>query len=182
MTTTTKPTTAEELFAMGDIGRCELIRGEIRHMSPAGFQHGTISQRLARSISSHVERNHLGEVTAAETGFTIARNPDTVRAPDVGFVSARRLPTSPVTGFFPGAPDLAVEVISPSDTASEVALKVEEWLAAGTTSVWVVDPKSRSIVVHRGGIEAFHYRMGDTLRSEPTLPGFELEVRSLFES
>src|SRR5438105_2494196 len=123
MSTITKPITADELFAMGDIGRCELVKGEIIHMAPAGAEHGGVAADLLFIIKKHVDANHLGKVFAAETGFTIARNPDSTRAPDVGFVRRDRLPTSPRRGFFDGAPDLAVEVVSPSDTHSDLATK-----------------------------------------------------------
>jgi Uma2 family endonuclease len=182
MTTTTKSITAEELLAMGDIGRCELLKGEIHHMPPAGAEHGSVALELAYRIKIHVEAHKFGEVFAAETGFIIARGPDTVRAPDVGFVGGDRLPLGRVKGYFPGPPDLAVEVVSPNDTASEVATKVDEWLSAGAILTWVVDPASRTIVVHRAGTQAFRYRAIDTLTDEPTLPGFTLELRSIFKS
>lgn len=181
MSTTTKIITADELFAMGDIGRCELIQGEIIHMAPAGAEHGDIANNLAVLISVHTKNRRLGKVFAAETGFIIARNPDTVRAPDVAFLRADRIPNRFTEGYFPGAPDLAVEVVSPNDTASEVAIKVAEWLAAGVTSVWVVDPAPKSIVIYRGGNEAHHYQINDRIVDEPMLPGFEMDVRAAFE-
>lgn len=141
--------TAEELLRAGDIGRCELVRGELRMMSPAGFRHGRIAQHLAMVIANFVYENDLGEVTAAETGFIIARSPDTVRAPDVGFVRKERLAEAPERGFFPGAPDVAVEVLSPDDRASEVLAKVRDWLSGGAAQVWVVDPEKRTLSVYR---------------------------------
>src|SRR5688572_23097283 len=104
--TTTKPITAEELFAMGDIGRCELVRGEIVKMPPAGAEHGDVAGEAFGRLWSFVRQHKLGKVYAAETGFIIARDPDTTRAADVAFVRADRVPPAPVRGFFPGAPDL----------------------------------------------------------------------------
>src|SRR4051812_24414815 len=118
-TQATKPVTEEELFAMGDIGRCELVHGEIIHMAPAGAEHGGIVGEIHGRIWAHVRQNGLGKVYAAETGFTIARNPDTTRAPDVAFVRHERVPKTPRRGFFDGPPDLAIEVVSPGDSHSD---------------------------------------------------------------
>lgn len=144
--------TAEELLAAGDIGPCELVQGELVMMSPAGFEHGVITQRIAAFLHAYVSARRLGVVTAAETGFVLARSPDTVRAPDVGFVAESRLPRGSAKGFFEGAPDLAVEVLSPSDTRdqaarSRAAAKIGDWLAAGCQEVWCVDPASRTATV-----------------------------------
>jgi len=181
-TQATKPVTAEELFAMGDIGRCELIRGEIVHLAPAGAEHGDVAGELLGMIWSFVRKHQLGKVYAAETGFTIARNPDTTRAPDVAFVRNDRVPVKPRRGFFEGAPDLAVEVVSPGDSHSQIVAKVNEWLAGGTTSVWVVDPPNRTIVVYRANNQVKRYGPADVLNDEPTLPGFTLRINELFVS
>jgi Uma2 family endonuclease len=180
MTTITKSITAEELFDMGDIGPCELIKGEILYMAPAGAEHGDLAAELLLRVKMHVDANRLGKVFSTDTGFTIARNPDTVRAPDVAFVRKDRLPPGRVRGFFPGAPDLAVEVVSPSDRLSDLTGKVDEWLAAGATSVWVVDPPNRTIVVCRAGKQVLRYSNSDELHDEPTLPGFSLKLAGLF--
>ena len=149
--------TADDLLAAGDIGRCELVRGELLMMSPAGFEHGVITQRIAAFlygyVSGYVSGRRLGVVTAAETGFVLARSPDTVRAPDVAFVAESRLPHGRTVGYFEGAPDLAIEVLSPSETRDEAARaraigKISDWLAAGCVEVWSVDPASRTVTVH----------------------------------
>jgi len=149
--------TADDLLAAGDIGRCELVRGELLMMSPAGFEHGVITQRIAAFLHGYVSGNvsgrRLGVVTAAETGFVLARSPDTVRAPDVAFVAESRLPHGRTVGYFEGAPDLAIEVLSPSDIRDEAARaraigKISDWLAAGCVEVWGVDPASRTVTVH----------------------------------
>lgn len=145
--------TAEELLAAGDIGPCELVQGELVMMSPAGFEHGVVTQRIAAFLHAYVSARRLGVVTAAETGFLLARSPDTVRAPDAAFVTESRLPRGSATGFFEGAPDLAVEVLSPTDTRDQAArsratAKIADWLAAGCLEVWCADPASRTVTVH----------------------------------
>src|SRR5437660_1457908 len=104
--TPTKLVTAEELLAMGDIGRCELIRGEIIQMAPAGAEHGDVAAQILFVIARHAKAHDLGKVYAAETGFTIARNPDTTRAPDVAFVRKDRVAATPRRSYFEGPPDL----------------------------------------------------------------------------
>lgn len=171
-------TTAEELLRAGDIGRCELVRGELHMMIPPGARHGVITVNLTAPIANHVKANGLGTVLAAETGFCLARDPDTVRAPDVAFVRTDR--PKPDRGYYPGAPDLAVEVLSPDDRPGYVRDKVAEWLEAGAHAVWVVDPRTRTVVIHESGGEPREYGEADTLPGGDVLPGFELAVREVF--
>ena len=172
-------TTAAQLLRAGDIGRCELVRGELRMMIPPGFQHGRITIKLTRPIVNHVEAHGLGIVVAAETGFVLSRDPDTVRALDVAFVRAERGP-GPERGYFPGAPDLAVEVLSPDDRPGYVCEKVAEWLEAGTRAVWVVDPRVRTVTVHTPAENPRVLREAEILDGGAVLPGFELAVRDIF--
>ncbi len=177
-------TTAEQLLAAGDVGRCELVQGELIMMSPAGFDHGRIAINLAVLLDRFVRENRLGVIAAAETGFIISRNPDTVRAPDVAFVRKERLRDAPKRGFFPGAPDLAVEVLSPDDTAAEVLAKVNDWLAAGTSQVWLVDPAHRTISIYRGrgGEESVSiFGKDDAITASEPLAGFSLKVADAFD-
>jgi Uma2 family endonuclease len=176
-----KQITADELLAMGDVGRCELIDGEIIHMAPAGAQHGSVTMEIAVRIQGFVSAKKLGKVYAAETGFTIKRNPDTVRAADVAFIQSAHLPDADHVGFIPGSPDLAIEVCSPSDRWSEVLAKIDQWLAAGATSVWVIDPPSKSIEIYRRDSQSIRYHVGQKITDEPTLPGFELSVEDIFK-
>src|SRR4051812_16549369 len=129
--------TAADLLRMPDNGwRYELVRGELRKMTPAGGPHGRIAARLASRLDQYVEAHDLGFVYAAETGFLIATQPDTVRAPDVAFVSADHADADDDDeGFVNGAPDLVAEVVSPSDTYAAVEEKAFAWLAAGTRMV-----------------------------------------------
>lgn len=130
--------------------RTELVRGELIVMAPAGGRHGQTAHKVALLVGNHVLERNLGRVFAAETGFLLRRDPDTVRAPDVAFVAAERLRIEDIpAGFLEMAPDLAVEVTSPGDSGVAVRNKETDWLAAGTRLVWVVSPESRSIIVHR---------------------------------
>ena len=173
-------TTAEQLLRAGDIGRCELVRGELRMMIPPAYEHGRITFRLGYRLGAYVEPRQLGTILAAETGFLLSRDPDTVRAPDVAFVRAEREP-GPIRGYFPGAPDLAVEVLSPDDRPGSVREKVAEWLAAGSLAVWVVDPRERTITVHEPNRRPHVLSASDRLRGGEVLLGFELAVGEIFD-
>jgi Uma2 family endonuclease len=172
--------TAEQLFALGDIGPCELIRGELRSKTPTGYDHGWISGNIVWALHSFVKSRRLGRVLASEAGFLISRDPDTVRAPDVAFVRAERDPPGGLKEFFPGAPDLAVEVLSPDDLASDVNAKVQEWLDAGTVAVLVVDPQTRTVAVHRQPREVKFLGRDDLLTITDLLPEFSLPVKEIF--
>jgi len=118
MSATRELMTAQQLIETPGLGRCELIRGELVMMTPAGYEHGLIAGRIHLRLAPFVEQHGLGEVTAAEVGFQISQNPDTVRAPDVAFVCRERTPRTRLRGYFQGPPDLAVEVVSPDDRPS----------------------------------------------------------------
>jgi Uma2 family endonuclease len=123
----------------------------------------------------------LGRTFAAETGFLLKRNPDTVRAPDFAFIASTNLPASdPAEAFWPGAPDLAIEVVSPGDSTSEVTEKVDDWFAAGCVSVWVVDPKLKTVTIHRTLTDFEIRTIGEVLVGDPVVPGFSRPVDELF--
>jgi Uma2 family endonuclease len=174
--------TAAELLQMPEDGiRRELVRGELREMAPAGNVHGRIAMRLAWRLAQYVEAHQLGVVYAAETGFRLATNPDTVRAADVAFVSQRRVDeVGDVEGYWPGAPDLAVEVISPNDTYTAVEEKVAEWLGAGARSVWVVNPRMRTVAVYRTRTDVSVLTDQDVLSGGDVLAGWEARVADIF--
>jgi Uma2 family endonuclease len=180
MATVQHITTAEELLQTPGLGRCELVHGELIMMSPAGCEHGRIVSRINARIERYVEKHKLGIVTGAETGFRIGRDPDTVLAPDVAFIRADRLTAEPMPGFFPGAPDLAVEVLSPGDRAGEVLAKVQNWLDAGCRAVWVADPATHTVSAFRAGNETVFYETTGELTDEDILPGFKLSVARVF--
>lgn len=174
--------TADELLAMGDIGRCELLYGELVMMSPAGFGHGEVAGNLFGLLWNFVTTHELGSVVTAEAGFIVQTEPDVVRAPDVAFVRKGRRPKKSLRGFFPGVPDLAVEVISPNDTRREVAEKVNMWLAHGTTSVWVADPEAMTITIHRTGQKPIRLSRKDAIRDEPLFPGLVIPLSNIFRN
>lgn len=159
--------------------RSELVRGVMVVREPAGYRHGEIAARLTKILMDHVDHHALGRVLAAETGFVLATDPDTVRAPDVAFVKRERLPDPSPVGFATFAPDLVVEVLSPNDRPGEVLAKVADWLTAGTALVWVVDPERRRARVYRAdGSEGLVPEDGP-LDGEDLLPGFSCQLASL---
>lgn len=172
--------TADELLKMGDIGRCELLHGELIMMSPAGAEHGVVAARLGAILYNFVDAAGLGVVFAAETGFKLDADPDTVRAPDASFVRIDRVKDGITKKFFSGAPDLAVEVRSPDDSRREVIEKVNYWLAKGTISVWVADPKIMDITIYQTGKDPVVFGRDQTLQDEAALPGFSLPVASVY--
>jgi Uma2 family endonuclease len=174
--------TAEEFFSMPDDGnRYELVQGRLVCMAAAGGLHGKIASRVDHRLRDFIEAHGLGEVCTAETGFRLAQNPDTVRAPDVAFVARARIPAAGVPeGFWPFAPDLAVEVVSPSDRFDEVMSKVQEYLNAGTRLVWVLHPRTQTVMVYHATGEAQLLRGQDELSGADVLPGFRCRGDELF--
>jgi Uma2 family endonuclease len=174
--------TAKEFYLLPDDGkRYELVRGALVCMAATGGQHGIIASRLDHRLRSFVEAHDLGEVCAAETGFRLTENPDTVRAPDVSFIARDRVATHGVPeGYWPFAPDLAVEVISPSDRFDEVLTKVQEYLRAGTRLVWVFHPRTKTVTVYRANSEVQLLQGHDELSGEDVVPGFHCRVMEFF--
>ena len=172
--------TAEQLLTHPAPGRHELVRGELRSMSPAGKWHGAVAMQVGARLTNFVEEHDLGMVFAAETGFVLARNPDTVLAPDVSFVRKDRLADVTERGFFEGPADLAVEVLSPDDTKTKVREKVACWLEHGTRLVWVVDPRTRRATVHHADHAARALDAADVLDGEDVVPGLRLPVADLW--
>lgn len=180
--TTTQAFTAEQLFRMPkDSFRYELVEGVLKKMSPAGSKHGQVAATLTMLLGQHIKAHKLGIFFAAETGFKIASSPDTVIAPDVSFVRQAEVDRLGETEkFWPGAPDLAVEVVSPGDTAREVRDKVAMWLAAGARMVWVVRAKERTISVHRAQTDTLVLTGDDVLDGSDVVPGFNCTVAEVF--
>ncbi len=179
---TTRLITAEDLFRMEEgTDRLELIRGELRRMPPAGGEHGEIGQDLAGHLWLHVRTYRLGKVYSADTGFVIERGPDTVLAPDIAYIRADRLPPKEArAGFLPIPPDLAVEVLSPSERAGAIAAKVALYLGAGVRLVWLIRPRTRTIEVHHADGTHRILRLSDELDGGDVVPGFQLPVAELF--
>jgi Uma2 family endonuclease len=173
--------TAEDLFWFPNDGkRQELVKGELREMPPASGRHGIYGGGLQAYLGYYVLTQKLGKIFLAETGFTITRAPDTVRAPDIAFVSTNRLPDPLPDGYFELAPDLAVEVVSPNDTKREVREKVNDWLDAGVRLIWVVDYQKRTITEHRSRQRVRVLTEEDTLDGGDVVPGFSMPVREVF--
>jgi Uma2 family endonuclease len=161
-------------------GRSELVAGTLVREPPPGERHGGIAAQVATLLLPFVRERGLGWVFV-ETGYVLARDPDTVRGPDVSFVSARRLATAARRGpYLVGAPDLAVEVVSPDDTWQKVGAKVAEYLAAGAQAVWVIDPRHQTVTTHLRGRRPMTLGREEILHGEPYLPGLSLAVADLF--
>ncbi len=182
MITSAKPITAEQFALMPDDGkRHELVAGELVVTPPPMPAHGESQAKTGSILLGFVRPRKLGRVFT-ETGFVISTDPDTVRAPDVAFVAADRLPESRLPrGYFRFAPDIAVEVVSPSDTASGIRSRVRMWLEAGCRLVWVVYPASRSVTVYRSMSDVTMLESDDVLDGAPVFDGFGVSVSDLFE-
>ena len=187
MTSTTSPTdarpiTGEELAELPNLGPCELVLGRIVPMSPAGGEHGRVEANFCEAIRSFVRPRRLGKVLVGEVGIFTRRDPDTVRGADVAFISNERYERlESKRGFLKVAPDLVVEVLSPHDSAAEVAQKLREYFAVGVRLVWVADPEAKAVRAYRSLTDVRELRESDRLSGDDLLPGFEAEVRTLFE-
>ena len=177
---TTKLVTSDEFLEMEEPQRGELIRGRVVEMVAPGGTHGRLAMRLARFIGNYAEEHALGEVFAAETGFVLERNPDTVRCPDVAFIARGRLAEAMTDKHIPIPPDLVVEVNSPNDRAGEVLAKVRWWLSRGVRLVWVVDPESETVMAYLPDGAVRLVRREETLDGGDVLPGFEVALGRLF--
>ena len=172
--------TAEELERLEIPGKVtELIRGQLIVREPPGTRQGRIAMTLGYFLTDFVRREQLGAVFAQDTGFKIESDPDTVRAPDVAFLSAARLGAVGRRGYAAVAPDLAAEVASPDDRPGEVLSKVGAWLSAGTKLVWVVDPDRAEVRVYRPDGSATIIHGDGSLDGEDVLPGFTCSVREI---
>jgi len=168
--------------------RFELVRGQLVVREPASFRHGDVALRLGIAIGNHLAQEQQangwvtkrGRLATLDPGFTLARKPDTVRAPDLAYVSRERYPGRMPEGFPEFAPDLAVEVRSPRDRAGAVMAKVGEWLDAGTLLVWSVDAEREQVVVYRADGSVTVLNAHDTLLGDAVLPGFAMPLASLF--
>jgi len=174
--------TADELLALPDDSRRhELVAGFVVSEPPASFRHGDIAAEVFTRLIEFMKRKDLGRVVSTETGFLLGHDPDTVRAPDVAFVSRSRIERAGAfRGFFPGPPDLAVEVLSPSERPADVHAKIGDYLAAGARLVWVIDPARRQVRVHRSLLQPSILDETAMLEGDNVLPGFSVRVARLF--
>jgi Uma2 family endonuclease len=174
--------TANELLALENLGKStELVRGKLIVREPPGTYHGRVQSVLNVIVGSYVRAHALGAVFGQDTGFQIASDPDTVRAPDLAFVDRARVAQIARRGYASMAPDLVAEILSPDDRPGEVIAKVGDWLEAGVRLVWVIDPDRRVATVYRadGSVET---RASDAdVDGEAVLPGFSFRLAELFE-
>ena len=184
MSTVTTPRliTAEEFARMPDPpdgSQQELVKGVIVTMPPPGAPHGRCCMKIGSRLNVFVEEKKLGNVFCNDTGFVAERAPDSVRGPDVAFWSLERLPEVP-KGYIELAPDLAVEVVSPSDHFGRLRGKIKEYLDRGVRMIWVIDPEDRSVTVYRTGVLDAYLTENDILSGEDVLPGFNVKATDLF--
>src|SRR6266542_6619368 len=173
--------TAEDVERISLPGKqVELVRGRLIVREPPGTYHGAIAANLAYYLGAFVRQHGSGTVCAQDTGFKIASDPDTVRAPDVAFLGRERAGAVRVRGYAAAAPDLLAEILSPDDRPAEVLAKVADWLTAGTRLVWLVDPQRTEVRVYRQDGSLSVLRESDSLDGEDVLPGFVCPVRHIF--
>lgn len=174
--------TAEELLRYRhEPYRQELVAGRLHEMEPPGAEHGMVAMRISASLMSHVQAADLGIVFASEVGFHLAQDPDTVRAPDVAFVARERVEDTGIPrGYWPGPPDVAIEVVSPNDRRSAVEGKALDWLAAGTRAVVVADPLLRTTTVYRTRDDIRVLTTDESLDLDDVVAGWVASVGDFF--
>jgi Uma2 family endonuclease len=177
-----KELTRAEFSAIDAQGRFDLVDGVLWSMPPAKIPHGKYAAQVIIDLGIYLRANPIGTVYAGELGFVLDSSERTILCPDASFVRRERIPRPEDADFFPGAPDLAVEVISESERPREIQAKVARYLLAGTAIVWCIYPVQRQIVVYTDTeTEPPHILgEGDTLDGGPLLPGFELPLKTLF--
>ena len=180
MTTKLKPITAEELLKMPKDGsRYELIRGVLVAKMPAGDAHGDVVMRIGYALTGYAESNDFGVTRTGEPGYRLDRDPDTVRAPDVAWLAPGRVPPGTL-GYPELAPDLAVEVKSPSNSNPEMAAKATMWLSYGSKEVWVADPETATVTIYRPNTPPLTLTQDEYVDGGSLLPGFATSVWRLF--
>jgi len=175
-----KRITGEELYNLGDIGPCELVKGRIVKMSPTNTTHSIIESELIRLLGNFVRERDIGEVMGGEIGIYTGRNPDTVRGADIVVISYERLQKKQSATFLDVPPELIVEIVSPTDRWKDIREKLEEYFAIGVEKVWVVDPDNQSILKFNSPTSMKKIK-AETLFGEGILKGFELKLTDLFK-
>ncbi len=174
------PVTGEELFTMSNVGSAELIKGEIVHKMPTGRLHGFLEALIASLLVQFVFPRQVGQVLSGEVGIYTKRNPDSVRAADVAFISNERLQQIQSQSFLDVAPELIVEIMSPDDRWSEIHKKLTEYFAVDVTLIWIVDPKLEQIHVYRSLDDVTRLTKEDNLTGESILPEFSVSLTDIF--
>lgn len=175
-----RPISGEELLRLGDIGRCELVEGKIVSMSPTGYRHGLAEALIARALSAYADTGAHGSVMTGEVGIWIRRDPDTVRAADVVFISRQKLALQKSTAYLDVAPELVVEILSPDDRWSDVIAKLGDYFSAGVTLAWVVDLKLGTVFAYRSLTSVEKFTSEAVLTAADVLPGFFFPLANLF--
>jgi len=173
--------TGKEMFTLGDIGRAELVRGELVRMSPTGHLHGYVEFNFGRILGNFVHQRKLGRLLGGEVGIYTGRDPDTVRGADVAFISYERLAQVQSSSYLDIAPELVVEIMSPDDSWSNVMKKLAEYFAIGVQLVWVADPRQQQILVYHSLTRVERLDADDTLLGGDVLPVFQAPVVELFD-
>ena len=180
MTTKQKLMTADELLRLPEDGnRHELLRGVLLKKMAPGYPHGVVVALTSYALSHYSISNDYGEIATGDTGYRLERGPDTVRAPDVAWIAPGRIPVG-TQGYPELAPDLAVEVKSPSNSNAEMAAKAAMWLCYGSQQSWVLNPENTTVIVHRPNVEPVTLTEDDVLEGGDLLPGFSTPVWRLF--
>jgi Uma2 family endonuclease len=180
MATHTRLLTAEEFAQLEDEDARELVEGVVVVAPPPEPWHGEVAATVLLGFGSHVNQHRLGRTYAAETGFIIRRNPDTVRAPDFAFVREERAPSIRQHGYLDLVPDLIAEVVSPSDSANHIQRKMQEWLDAGVQMGLVFYPPTQRLAIYRPGRDIRLLGPDDQFDGEDVLAAFSCAVRDLF--
>lgn len=175
--------TADDLLKLDGQGvKGELIRGVLKEKVASGIKHGVIAGSLIGEIRTYVRPRRMGRVGGTDAGVLLERNPDTVREPDVYYISAEQLPLDvEVNGYYEGSPELVAEILSPSDTRAEFDAKVQMWLDFGVRLVLAIYPETRNIATHQSGRPSVTLNYDDTLDGGDVIPGFQCPVREIFD-
>lgn len=172
--------TGEELLRCPDLGPCELVDGRIVPLTPTRPEHGEVELDLGSELRAWARSSGRGRAFSGEVGIYIRRNPDTVRAADLIYISNERFAQNGKSGYMSIAPELVVEVLSPTDRKGDIVTKIKDYLSLGVDRVWIVDSKRQCIFAYRSDTEVQQLKVGDILRDEELLPGFRLPIADLF--
>jgi len=173
--------TGEDLAAMGDLEPSELIAGRIVPMTPTAYEHGEIELTIGMKLKAFVQAHNIGRVGVGEAGIYIRRNPDTIRATDVLYISHERYAQRKSTSYPDVAPELIVEILSPGDSWTDVTQKLRDYFSIGVQLVWIVDPAVRGVYAYRSLTDVREFKSTDDLPGDDVLPGFSVAVARLFE-
>lgn len=180
--TSQKVISGEELAQMPDVSSCELVEGKIVKMSPTGFLHGKVEMNIGFALLEYVRERGIGQVNSGEVGIYTNRNPDTVRAADVLYISHEKFSEVASKSYLDVSPEIVVEVMSPSDSWSEVTIKIQEYLNIDVKEVWIADPELQQIFVYQSIDQTKVFSIDDNLTSEKILPGFSMSLHDIFDN